>query len=182
MFIQLLDPILRFYYNLKNNISYYLFTETQIIPHRNNRIYYYQYFYYLFNFYLNSYPESFLNYFSIYSFYNNIRLYEFSYRDNGIDRCSILRGNIHNIFSYTRYDKTNDELKAFLKCNIIINGVKTNIRQIIRRYDTKTKVKNMLYFNFGNDIDNTNNEIKLEVGNRVYDLIEIDVNMKIEDL
>jgi len=182
MLIQLLDPILRIYYNLKSKASNYLFTETSIIPHKGTKINYLPYFYYLLNYYCNNYPESFLNYFNYFSYYSFNRLYEVSYRDNGVDRASIIKGNMSSVFYYTRYNKSSDELIAFLKCNFIINNLKNNIRQIIRKYDTKTNVINMLYFHFSNDIDNKNNDIKLEIGSKIYNLNEIDNNMVIEDL
>lgn len=181
MFLKLLEVLSRHYYSIQNKISNYLFIETSIIPHKstNLRCIYY---YYLLNYYCNNNIEYILNnYLNVRSNYNYIKLYEFSYRDNGMIRSSILTGTLSDIFNYTRINRKQDQLKVLLKCNIIINNNKNNIRQILRKYDTKTKLYDIIYYNYSDEIDNILNDIMIELGVNLYDIRYINRNLSLED-
>jgi hypothetical protein len=181
MLFEILEAISRKYYSIKNNITKYLFSETEIIPFRSTKINSIKYLYYILNYYCNTYPEYFFNFFNCRSHYNLITYYEVSYRDNGMNRCSIINGTLYDVFNYTRYLKTSDELKMFFKCNLIINDSNENIRQLIRKYDTKTNLYNIIYFNYSNLINDTKNKIEFEIGSNKYDLREMDKNLILED-
>lgn len=181
MFLKLLEVLSRHYYSIQNYISNYLFVETNIITNKSDNIGYI-YYYYLLNYYYNNrFEYLFNNFLNIHSNYNNIKLYEFSYRDNGIIRSSILKGTLNDLFNYTRINKKQDQLKPLLKCNIIINDNKNNIRQIVRKYDTITKLYDIIYYNFLDDVDNILNDITVELGNNTYDIRHIDRNLSLED-
>jgi len=164
MFLKLIEILSRQYYSIQNKISNYLFVETSITTKSNDIGY--KYYYYLLNYYTNNNIESIINkYFNIRTQYNYIKIYEFSYRENGIIRSSILNASLNDIFKYTRINKQPDKLKPLLKCNLIINNNNNNIRSILRKYDTKTK----LY------------DIILELGTNRYDLRYMYRNLALED-
>jgi hypothetical protein len=180
MLFQVLEFVTRTYYNLKNSVQNYLFTETAIIPHNQNPLKY-SYYYFLINYYLNSYIEYVLNYYFNYQtgYLLNNR-YEVSYRSDGDVRVSIIRGNIGDIFNYTRINRTNDEMVVFMKCNIIINGEKTSIRQLLRRYDTRTKLYDIIYYNYQSQVDDINTNIEIEIGQNKYNIRTLDHNLTLE--
>jgi hypothetical protein len=181
MFVKVFDILARSYYSIKNKLLSCLFIETYIIPHKSPNIGL-SYYYYLFNYYCLNYLEYILNRsFKFYTNYKMIKLYEFSYRDGSITRSSILEGTIYDIFNYTRYNKKSDDLKPILKCNIFINNVKNNIRHIVRKYDTSTKLYDIIYFNFSNEVDNENNTILIELGNALYDIRDINKSLSLND-
>ena len=180
MFLKLIEILSRQYYSIQNKISNYLFVETSITTKSNDIGY--KYYYYLLNYYTNNNIESIINkYFNIRTQYNYIKIYEFSYRENGIIRSSILNASLNDIFKYTRINKQPDKLKPLLKCNLIINNNNNNIRSILRKYDTKTKLYDIIYYNFTDEINNILNDIILELGPNKYDIRYINRNLAIED-
>jgi hypothetical protein len=128
---------------------------------------------------------------------NSINYYEVIYTDNNIKRATIINGSINDIFQYTRYKKCNDKASFIFKYNYIVNDVKTNIRNIIKKYDSKTKLYDIIYYNFYNDIiknykknndhaDNTNDDknnnlIQIEIGNKIYNIHEMNKDLLVED-
>ena len=181
MFLKLVEIISRYYYSVSNKVSRYLFQETEIIQLNKSPIRYI-YYYYILNYYLNNSLEKILNrLFKIYTDYNNIAYYEFSYRDNNMIRSSILRGEIKDVFNYTRFNKESDKLMVIMKCNITIDGISSNIRHIIRKYDTKTKLYDIIYYNFYNDLIVSYKDINIEIGKNNYNVRGIDKDLSIED-
>jgi hypothetical protein len=184
IFLKIFEYFSRYYYNIKNKLNNILFTEIYIKPHNNSNLTYI-YYYYLLNYYFNNYIEFYMNkYLNITSNYNQIMLYEFSYYNNNMIRTSIINGTINNILKYTRSNDHNDQLKVFFKCNLIINGNKTNIRQLIRKYDTKTKLYDIIYYNYSYDInlnDVENNQIIIELGENKYNVKLFDKQITLED-
>jgi hypothetical protein len=181
MFLKLIEILSKQYYSIQNKISSYLFVETSIITTKSIDIGY-MYYYYLLNYYSNNNIECFINkYLNIRTQYNYIKLYEFSYRENGIIRSSILKASLNDIFKYTRINKQPDKLKPLLKCNLIINNNINNIRSILRKYDTKTKLYDIIYYNFTDETNNILNDIMLELGPNKYDVRYMNQNLAIED-
>jgi hypothetical protein len=181
MFLKLVEIISRYYYSVSNKISQYLFQETEIIPLNKSPLRYI-YYYYILNYYLDNSLEVILNrLFKIYTDYNYPLYYEFSYRDNNMIRSSILRGEIKDVFDYTRFNKESDKLMVIMKCNITIDGTSNNIRNIIRKYDTKTKLYNIIYYNFYNDLLIDYKDINIQLGNNSFNVRSMDKDLSIED-
>jgi hypothetical protein len=94
--------------------------------------------------------------------------------------CStIINGNFVDIFNYTRNNILTDNLITILKSNLIINNIKTNIRQILRKYDTNTKLFDILLFNFYDDVILSNNQISLEFGKNTYEIRNMDKTLSL---
>lgn len=181
MFLKLVEIISRYYYSVSNKISQYLFQETEIIQLNKSPLRFI-YYYYILNYYLDDSLEVILNrLFRIYTDYNSIAYYEFSYRDNNMIRSSILRGEIKDVFNYTRFNKESDKLMVIMKCNITIDGTSSNIRNIIRKYDTKTKLYNIIYYNFYNDLMVGYKDINIQIGNKDFNVRNMDKDLSIED-
>jgi hypothetical protein len=96
-------------------------------------------------------------------------------------RSSILRGEIKDVFDYTRFNKESDKLMVIMKCNITIDGTSNNIRNIIRKYDTKTKLYNIIYYNFYNDLLIDYKDINIQLGNNSFNVRSMDKDLSIED-
>jgi hypothetical protein len=107
--------------------------------------------------------------------------YEFTYRDENMIRSSIINGTIKDIFNYTRYNKQSDKLMIIFKCNLIIDNVKSNIRQLLRKYDTKTKLYDIIYYNFMNDVLDENKNIQIEIGSNIYEIKNLNKEQLLED-
>jgi hypothetical protein len=116
-----------------------------------------------------------------------IKYYEVLYNDNNIKRYTIINGTINDIFQYTRYDRVMDKSNFILKYNYIINNERTNIRNIIKKYDTKTKLYDIIYYHFNKDLEIKNdteygeNIIEIEIGNKIYNVKEMNKNLAVED-
>ena len=181
MFYSALEFITRTYYIIKNKINSCLFTELSIIP-----LYFeplkYVYYYYILNYLLCNYIELLLNYFGYSTYYHKRQYYEFTYRDNNIIRSSILNGTINDVFTYTRKLKEDDKLMLLLKANIILknNEQKINIRNIVKKYDTQTKLYDIIRYNF-NDEYNLDNLLSVEIGRNTYTVLELDRNLNWAD-
>lgn len=175
MILKLLEVVSRYYYKMYNIIDSYSFIEKEIIP-LNEKPLFFIYYYYLFCFYLEK--------LCMINFTNRLKdtkYYEVTYSDNNIKRSTIINGHIYDIFEYTRYKKSNDVLSYLFKYNYNINDVKTNIRNMIKKYDTKTKLYNIIYYNFQNDIDNKNVLIEVEIGPRTYNIRDMNKELLLED-
>jgi hypothetical protein len=180
MFINLIETLSRYYYSITKIISRNLFTELEIITIDNHKIGY-KYYYYLLNYYLNNRIEFLINNILYYNTkYNHINYYEVKYRDNNMIRMSIINGTIKDVFEYTRHYKESDKMMIFMKCNLKINDIISNIRQIIRKYDTKTKLYDIIYFHYRNDVENSKN-IEIEIGKNTYNVYEIPHTLLLED-
>jgi hypothetical protein len=178
MILKLLEISSRYYYYICNIIDSYSFIEKQIIP-LNEKPLFLIYYYYIFCYYLKK-----LCLINIRK-KNIIKYYEVTYSDNNIKRSTIINGNIYDVFEYTRYRKSEDKLSMIFKYNYFVNNVKTNIRNIIKKYDTKTKLYDIIYYNFQKDIVqndiNTNNLIEIEIGNNIYNINNLNKNLLVED-
>ena len=181
MFYSALEFITRTYYSIKNKINSYLFTELAIVP-LNAHPLKYIYYYYILNYLLCNYIELLLNYFGCRTNYHNKQFYEFTYRDNSIIRTSILDGSIYDIFVYTRKLKEADKMMVIMKANIILknNEQKINIRNIVRKYDTKTKLYDIVRYNFNNELNSDTVE-GIEIGRNTYTAESLDRNLNLED-
>jgi hypothetical protein len=181
MFYSALEFFTRTYYLLKNKINSCLFTELSIIP-----LYFeplkYVYYYYLLNYFLCNYIELLLNFFGCSTYYHKRQYYEMTYRDNNVIRTSILNGTINDVFTYTRKLKEGDRLILLLKANIILkdNDQKINIRNIVKKYDTKTKLYDIIKYNFYNEVY-FNNISSIEIGRNTYTIENLDRNLNWED-
>jgi hypothetical protein len=182
MFYTALEFISRIYYLVKNKISSCLFTELSIIPFQNSNALNYVYYYYILNYLLYNYIELLLNLCGCSTNYNTRKYYEFTYRDNNIIRMSILEGSIQDVFNYTRKQKLADKMMVFIKCNLIMKNEeqKINIRNIVRKYDTKTKLYDIIYYNFNNEL-NLDSIQSIELGKNTYDINSLDKNLYLED-
>jgi hypothetical protein len=175
MILKLLEVVSRYYYKLFNIIDSYSFIEKEIIPLNEDPLFFI-YYYYLFCFYFEKLCMIKLN-----NRLKNTKYYEVTYSDNNIKRSTIINGHIFDVFEYTRYKKSNDVLSYLFKYNYIINDVKTNIRNIIKKYDTKTKLYDIIYYNFQSDIDNKNVLIEVEIGPRIYNIREMNKDLFLQD-
>jgi hypothetical protein len=182
MFYTALEFISRIYYSIKNKISSCLFTELSIIPFQNENSLKYVYYYYILNYLLCNYIELLLNLFRCSTNYNTKKYYEFTYRDNNIIRMSILEGSIQDVFNYTRRLKIADKMMVFIKCNLIMKNeeAKINIRNIVRKYDTRTKLYDIVYYNYNNEL-NLDIIQSIELGKNTYDIKSLDRNLYLED-
>jgi len=181
MFLKLVEIISRYYYSVSNKVSQYLFQETEIIPLNKSSLRYI-YYYYILNYYLDNLLEKILNkLFKVYTDYNYVTYYEFSYRDNNMIRSSILKGEIKDVFDYTRFNKESDKLMVIMKCNLTVDGTTSNIRHLIRKYDTKTELYNIIYYNFYNDLIIGYKELNIEIGRNNYNVRSMDKSLIIED-
>ena len=179
MFLKLLELFSRYYYSIQNRISNCLFVETEII-NINKKSIGAIYYYYLLNYYSNFYFEYFLNnYFNYFTNFYTQNYYEVSYRRNNMICSTIINGNFVDIFNYTRNNILTDNLITILKSNLIINNIKTNIRQILRKYDTNTKLFDILLFNFYDDVILSNNQISLEFGKNTYEIRNMDKTLSL---
>jgi hypothetical protein len=52
---------------------------------------------------------------------------------------------------------------------------------MIKKYDTKTKLYNIIYYNFQNDIENKNVLIEVEIGPRIYNIREMNKELLLEN-
>jgi hypothetical protein len=95
---------------------------------------------------------------------------------------SILEGSIQDVFNYTRKLKLADKMMVFIKCNLIMKNEeqKINIRNIVRKYDTKTKLYDIIYYNFNNEL-NLDSIQSIELGKNTYDIKSLDKNLYLED-
>lgn len=177
MIFKLLEIISRYYYKISNIIESYSFIEKKITP-INEYPLFFNYYYYIFCYYFEK-----LCYIKLIN-RNNIKHYEVIYTENNIKRAAIINGCIFDVFEYTRHNKTIDKLNFIFKYNYILNGIKTNIRNIIKKYDTKTKLYDVVYFNFYNDIikSDIDNLIEVEIGNKLFNVREMDKDLLIEDV
>lgn len=184
MFIKLFETLSRYYYSINKIFSTYLFTELEIITIDDNKLGC-KYYYYLLNYYLNNTLEYIINrVFNYNSKYNHINYYSVKYRDKNMIRMSIINGTIKDVFEYTRYNKEADKLTIFMKCNLKINDCVNNIRQIVRKYDTKTKLYDIIYFHYRNDIEkNIENEksIEIDIGKNIYNLYNMPQYLLLEE-
>lgn len=181
MFYSALEFISRTYYSIKNKINSYLFTELAIIPLNAPQLKYI-YYYYILNYLLYNYIELLLNYFRCSTNYHTKQYYEFTYRDNSIIRTSILDGSIYDVFTYSRKLKEADKMMVIMKANIILknNEQKINIRNIVRKYDTKTKLYDIVRYNFNNELNSDTVE-GIEIGRNTYTAESLDRNLNLED-
>jgi len=161
--------ISRYYYLLKNFIDSYRFIELEIKPLRKPLIGW-MYYYYLSNYYLNRMID-----------YGTKDYYQVLYRDSNTKRKYVLYGTIKDVFDYTRYQKQPNEVKLFIKCNIIINEVKSSIRPLIMEYDTKTKLRDIIYYNFYEDVNNLMNDVDVEIGKKMYNVRGMSMDLTLED-
>ena len=161
--------ISRYYYLLKNFIDNYRFIELEIKPLRTPPISW-MYYYYLSNYYLNRMID-----------YGTKDYYQVLYRDSNTKRKYVLYGTIKDVFDYTRYQKQPNEVKLFIKCNIIINEVKSSIRPLIMEYDTKTKLRDIMYYNFYEDVNNLMNDVDVEIGKKMYNVRGMSMDLTLED-
>jgi len=181
MFYSALEFITRTYYSIKNKINSYLFTELSIIPIANQNPLKFIYYYYILNYLLCNYIEYLLNCLMCSTDYHKNQYYEFTYRDNNVIRMSILDGSIYDVFSYTRKLKQADKMMVFMKCNLLLkNEEKINIRSIVRKYDTKTKLYDIIKYNFNNEL-NLDTVESIEIGKNIYDIKSLDRNLYLED-
>jgi hypothetical protein len=184
MFINLIETLSRYYYSINKIFNRYLFTEQEIITIDNHKIGL-KYYYYLLNYYLNNRIEYIIN--SIFGYntkYNHINYYSVKYRDNNMIRMSIINGTIKDVFEYTRYNKGPDKMVIFMRSNIKINNNVINVRQIMRKYDTKTKLYDIIYFHFRDEIDKdieNNKSIEIDIGKNVYNFYELPQYLLLED-
>jgi hypothetical protein len=95
-------------------------------------------------------------------------------------KTTIINGTIKDIFNYTRSERENDKIAMFLKCNLIIDEVSNSIRQLIRKYDLNTKLYDIIYFNYLDDISSMK-MIQLEIGKKIYNIYDMDRNLLLED-
>ena len=181
MILKLLEILSRYYYKICNKIDSYSFIEKQIIP-LNEKPLFFMYYYYIFCFYLKK--ICLINIRNK----NSFKYYEVTYSDNNIKRSTIINGNIYDVFEYTRYKKSEDKLSMIFKYNYFVNNIKTNIRNIIKKYDTKTKLYDIIYYNFHNDVVkkniddiDQNNLIELEIGNNIYNIHTMNKDLLVED-
>jgi len=184
MFIKLIETLSRYYYSINKIFSTYLFTELEIITIDNNKLGY-NYYYYILNYYLNNTLEYIIS--SIFNYntkYNYINYYSVKYRDKNMIRKSIINGTIKDVFEYTRYNKEADKLTIFMKCNLKINNTVNNIRQVVRQYDTKTKLYDIIYFHYKSDIEKNienNQTIEIDIGKNIYNLYSMPQYLLLED-
>jgi len=185
MILKLIEIVSRYYYKVCNQIDTYSFVEKKITP-INEKPLFFLYYFYIFCFYFEKLCKININT----NYKKLVNYYEVIYTDNNIKRATIINGTINDIFEYTRYNKCNDKPSFIFKYNYIVNDVKTNIRSIIKKYDTKTKLYDVIYFNFYNDItkkrtqnDQENNDklIEVEIGNNIYNINEMNKDLLIED-
>jgi hypothetical protein len=182
MILKLIEIISRYYYKVYRKLDSYTFIEKKITPLNENSIFLLYYFY-IFCYYIEKLFNVRLNL----NHNKQIKYYEVIYNDNNIQRATIINGTINDIFQYTRYDRVMDKSNFVLKYNYIKNNEKTNIRNIIKKYDTKTKLYNIIHYNFYKDL-NTNNDtengesiIEIEIGNKIYNVKEMNKNLLVED-
>ena len=180
MFIQIIEILFRYYYQFSKIINAMSPIEIEIKRIDQYKIGY-KYYYYILNYYLNDSLDYILKSFCRYnSYYKQINYYEVTYRYENMERTTIINGSIKDIFNYTRFNKDQDKLIILMKCNLIINNNSNNIRQLIRKYNTKTKLYDIIYFNYLNNILNTE-IIELEIGKNKYNLYDMNRNLLLED-
>ena len=180
MFIQTIEILSRYYFQITKIISAILPIEIEIKNIDQHKIGY-KYYYYLFNYYINDFLDHILYSCCRYnSRYRQINLYEITYRRKNMIKTTIINGTIKDIFNYTRAERENDKIAMFLKCNLIIDEVSNSIRQLIRKYDLNTKLYDIIYFNYLNDISSMK-MIQLEMGKKIYNIYEMDRNLLLED-
>lgn len=180
MFIKLIETVTRYYFYLLKIINKYSFIELEIKTIDKEKIGF-NYYYYLLNYYLNNNLEYlFNNVFNYQTKYFKTNYYEFIYRENNMVKTSIINGTINDIFMYTRYYKRFDKLMIFMKCNLKVNDNVINIRNIIRRYDTHTKLYDIIYFHFRSEIQNKFH-IELQIGKNTYDVSNMNKLLLLEE-
>jgi hypothetical protein len=113
--------------------------------------------------------------------YGTTGYYQVLYRDSNTIRKYVLYGTVKDVFDYTRYERKPNEVKIFIKCNLIINEVKSSIRPLITQYDTKTKLRDIMYYNFYDDVNNLMNDVEVEIGKRMYNVRAMNMYLTLED-
>jgi len=179
MFYAALDFFARNYYFIKSKITMCLFVETSIKTINYNPIGMI-YYYYLLNYIFCNFFERFLLFFYCNTRYNDINLYEVTYRDSNMIRTAIINGNMNDVFLYTRKNKQADKMMVFMKCNLILDGTKTSIRNLIRKYDTKTKLYDFINYNYP-QLLNIENVLEIEIGSNVYNVRSMNYCLCLED-
>ena len=172
MFFKITDLLIclsRYFYLAKNFIDNYRFIELEIKLHNRPPIGW-MYYYYLSNYYFNRMID-----------YGTTGYYQVLYRDSNTIRRHVLYGTVKDVFDYTRYEKKPNEVKIFIKCNLIINDVKSSIRPLIIQYDTKTKLRDIMYYNFYEDVNNLMNDVEVEIGKRMYNVRAMNMDLTLED-
>ena len=49
------------------------------------------------------------------------------------------------------------------------------------QYDTKTKLRNIMYYNFYEDVNNLMNDVEVEIGKKMYNVRAMNMDLTLED-